>query len=107
MVMSRRVLRATLSLVASVAFAPLALCAELALNSRIDAVTVFPDAAAITRLGEVKVPAGQHVLLLRGLPAAIDPASIRIEGRTEGADTGALRIGSVDVRRVPADTAPS
>lgn len=105
--MSRRVLRATLSLVASVALAPLALSAELALSSRIDAVTVFPDAAAITRIGAVKVPAGQHVLLLRGLPAGLDPASIRIEGKTDGADSGALRIGSVDVRRVPADTAPS
>ncbi len=105
--MSRRVLRTTLSLVASVALAPLALSAELALSSRIDAVTVFPDAAAITRIGAVKVPAGQHVLLLRGLPAGLDPASIRIEGKTDGADSGALRIGSVDVRRVPADTAPS
>jgi uncharacterized protein (TIGR02231 family) len=90
--------RIALALLASVAAAPLAISAELPLASRIDAVTVFPDAAAVTRIGEVRVPAGQHVVVLRGLPATIDPASIRIEGASDGQ----LVIGSADVRRAPA-----
>lgn len=94
--------RLALVLLASVSLTLRALAADLPMPSRIDAVTVFPDAAAVTRLGEVRVPAGQHVVLLRGLPATIDPASIRIEGSGDGQ----LLIGSADIRRVAADTAP-
>lgn len=90
-------------LCASAAAAPMAFAAELPLPSRIDAVTVFPDAAAVTRVGEAKVPAGQHVLLLKGLPPTIDPASIRIEG----AGDGALTIGSADIRRVAGAVPPN
>jgi len=95
--------RLALALLATVAAAPLSLAADISLPSRIDAVTVFPDAAAVTRLGEAKLPAGQHVVLLRGLPATLDPASIRVEGHADGP----LAIGSADIRRAPADTAPS
>ncbi|MCX7323930.1 MAG: mucoidy inhibitor MuiA family protein [Hyphomicrobiales bacterium] len=95
--------RLALALLATVAAAPLSLAADISLPSRIDAVTVFPDAAAVTRLGEAKLPAGQHVVLLRGLPATLDPASIRVEGRADGP----LAIGSADIRRAPAETAPS
>ena len=94
--------RLAVALMATVASAPLALAADIQLPSRIDAVTVFPDAAAVTRLGEAKLPAGQHVVLLRGLPAALDPASIRVEGQADGP----LAIGSADIRRAPAETAP-
>ncbi len=97
------ILRLTLAVLATVASAPLSLAADIPLPSRIDAVTVFPDAAAVTRLGEAKLPAGQHVVLLRGLPATLDPASIRVEGQADGP----LAIGSADIRRAPADTAPS
>jgi uncharacterized protein (TIGR02231 family) len=94
--------RLAIALLASVSLTPLSFAADLALPSRIEAVTVFPDAAAVTRVGEVRMPAGQHVVLLRGLPAAIDPASIRIEG----AGDGQFLIGSADIRRVAADTGP-
>ena len=92
-----------LAFLASVAMVPLVHAAELSMSSRIDAVTVFPDAAAVTRVGEVRVPQGQHVVLLRGLPATIDPASIRVEGTGDGQ----LQIGSADIRRVPAETLPN
>ncbi len=88
---------------ASVAAVPLVHAADLPMPSRIDAVTVFPDAAAVTRVGEVSVPQGQHVILLRGLPATIDPGSIRVEGTGDGQ----LQIGSADIRRVPAETVPN
>ncbi len=92
-----------LAFLASVAAVPLAHAADLPMPSRIDAVTVFPDAAAVTRVGEVRVPRGQHVILLRGLPAMIDAASIRVEGTGDGQ----LQIGSADIRRMPAETAPT
>lgn len=92
-----------LALLASVAAMPLAHAADLQMTSRIDAVTVFPDAAMVTRIGDVRVPQGQHMIVLRGLPATIDPASIRVEG----AGDGQLQIGSADIRRVPADTLPN
>jgi uncharacterized protein (TIGR02231 family) len=82
------------AMVGSAAFA-----ADLTMPSRIEAVTVFPDAAVVTRVGQVRTPAGEHVLILRGLPATIDPASIRIEAAADGP----LLIGSADVRRVAAD----
>lgn len=88
---------------ASVAAATLARAADLPLDSRIEAVTVFPDAAAVTRVGEVRIPVGQHALVLKGLPAAVDPASIRVEGAGEGR----LVIGSADIRRAPASTQPT
>jgi uncharacterized protein (TIGR02231 family) len=92
-------------LLVSAAFSPAALtapvwAADLPVASRIEAVTVFPDAAAVTRLAEARLPAGEHAIILRGLPAGIDPASIRVEAQADGP----LAIGSADVRRAPAET---
>jgi uncharacterized protein (TIGR02231 family) len=84
------------------AAAPSLQAAEFSLDSRIGAVTVFPDAAQVTREGEVAVTAGQHVVWLRGLPAAIVPASIRVaaEGQRD-----ALTLGAVELARAPAEGA--
>lgn len=72
-----------------------AAAAEFRLPSRIDAVTVYPDGASITRTIRVEVPAGEHVLILDDLPLTADPASIRIAGGGEGR----LAVGSVDARQ--------
>lgn len=69
--------------------------AEIPSTSRIDAVTVFPSGAEVTRLARVRVPAGGHTLVFTDLPAAANPASIRVEGKA----SGPLQIGSVDSRR--------
>ncbi len=87
---------------ASLVFAaPALMAADLTLPSRIGAVTVFPDAAMVSRSGEIAVTAGQHVVWLRGLPAAIAPGSIRVaaEGLRDG-----LTLGAVELVREPADT---
>lgn len=76
--------------------------AEVELVSRIDRVTVFPDGAGVTRLAPLDLPAGASTLMLRGLPAAIDPASLRVTG--EGA--AALSIGAIDVKLVPGEARP-
>jgi uncharacterized protein (TIGR02231 family) len=65
-------------------------------TSRIDAVTVYPSGAELTRVGKVKLERGDHVVLFTDLPARAVGNSIRVEGKA----TGNLLIGSVDTRRV-------
>lgn len=62
--------------------------------SRVNAVTLYPDAAVIQRQITVDVPAGEHEILLADLPAALDPASLRVEGSAAEKVT----IGGVDFR---------
>ena len=81
-----------LSTIAGGAFA-----ADLDAKSRIDAVTVYPDAAAVTRLAEIDLPAGATTLIFKGLPLGVDPTSLRVEGEADGA----LLIGSVETRAAP------
>ena len=70
--------------------------AEVKGASRIDAVTVYPSGAEITRIGKVKLDLGEHTLLFADLPANAVSSSIRVEGKA----TGKLEIGSVDTRSV-------
>src|SRR5215470_2627973 len=69
--------------------------AEVKGTTRIDAVTVFPSGAEVTRLGKVRLEAGDNVILFTDLPARAIHSSIRVEGKA----TGSLEIGSVDSRR--------
>lgn len=96
-------LTAAVILVPGLAFAPgLAGAAESDLLSRIDRVTVYPDGAIVTRLGKAELLQGASQIVLRGLPASIDPASVRVEGK----GTGSFSIGAVDVRTVPGEARP-
>ena len=70
--------------------------AEVKGTSRIDAVTVYPSGAEVTRIGKVKLERGEHTLLFTDLPANAVSSSIRVEGKA----TGKLEIGSVDTRSV-------
>jgi uncharacterized protein (TIGR02231 family) len=70
--------------------------AEFKATSRIEAVTVYPAGAEVTRVGRLTIEGGEHVILFTDLPAQAVPGSIRVEGRA----TGVLQIGSVDTRRV-------
>ena len=72
-----------------------AAAAEFRPPSRIDAVTVFPDGAGITRRFAVNLPAGEHTLILDDLPLAADAGSLRVAGSGEGT----LTVGSVDARQ--------
>lgn len=87
---------------ALILFPTLASAADIDLSSRIDRVTVYPDGAVVTRLGKAELTEGASQIVLRGLPASIDPASIRVEGK----GTGAFSLGAVDVRIVPGDVKP-
>ncbi len=70
--------------------------ADVKVPTRIDAVTVFPSGAEITRAGETTLTAGEHVLIIEDLPAGIDGDSIRVEGEL----TGAVEIGSIDTKQI-------
>ncbi len=93
----RNGLAAALSLMALIAAAP-SLAAQIDVESRIDRITVYPDAAQASRIAEVELPAGAHSLTLRGLPINLDPDSLRVEGAGEGR----IAIGSVETRVAPA-----
>ena len=67
------------------------------LASAIERVTVFADAAVVTRRAPVDLSAGASSLVLRGLPGTLDPASIRVEG--EGTDKLCDRRESTCARR--------
>lgn len=74
-----------------------AFAATLPAPTRIDAVTVFPQGAEVSRLATVKLPAGTTTLLLEDLPGEADPQSIRVEG----AGGEGIEITSVDTRVMP------
>lgn len=68
--------------------------AEVQATSSISAVTVFPEGAEISRSAKVTMEPGEHVIVLRDLPAGLVADSIRVQGEA----TGNLVIGSVDSR---------
>jgi uncharacterized protein (TIGR02231 family) len=70
--------------------------AEVEAVSRVDAVTVFPAGAEVTRVAKVRIEKGEHTLVFQDLPATALQSSIRVEGSS----TGKLEIGSVDTRRL-------
>lgn len=63
-------------------------------GSHIDAVTVFPRGAEVTRNLSLALPAGENRLIVNDLPGRIDASSLRVEARS----AAGLAIGSVDVR---------
>ncbi|MBV8837058.1 MAG: mucoidy inhibitor MuiA family protein [Alphaproteobacteria bacterium] len=70
------------------------LAGDIDVRSAIDAVTVYPDGATVTRMVTVDLPAGDSTLIARDFPPGLDPSSLRVEG--EGA--GAITIGAIDAR---------
>src|SRR5262249_33195643 len=74
-------MRIALALLVLPAFFSAAHAAEVKGTTRIDAVTVFPSGAEITRVGKVKLERGDHVILFTDLPARAIHSSIRVEGK--------------------------
>jgi uncharacterized protein (TIGR02231 family) len=71
-----------------------ALAGELDVRSAIDAVTVYPDGATVTRTIGVDLPQGNTTLIARDFPPGLDVSSLRVEG-----ESGArLTIGAIDAR---------
>jgi uncharacterized protein (TIGR02231 family) len=89
----RRQLLSFVSVVAVIAATP-AFAAEIGTASQIDAVTVYPDSAMITRVIRLDLPAGDSTLLAQDFPLTLDPSSLRVEG--EGG--ARIVIGAVEAR---------
>ncbi len=89
----RHQLLAFVATIAIVAAVP-AMAAEIDASSQIDAVTVYPDGATVTRVIRLDLPAGDSTLLAHDFPLSLDPSSLRVEG--EGG--ARLVIGAVDAR---------
>ncbi|MFG3595708.1 mucoidy inhibitor MuiA family protein [Bradyrhizobium sp. RDI18] len=67
---------------------------DIAASSAVDAVTVYPDGASVTRLVTLDLPAGENSAVLKDLPLTLDPTSLRVEG-----EAGAkLTIGAIDAK---------
>ncbi|QOZ28642.1 mucoidy inhibitor MuiA family protein [Bradyrhizobium sp. CCBAU 51753] len=83
----------SLALVTALVAGPLQ-AADLDAASQVDAVTVYPDGASVTRVITLDLPAGDNTLVARDFPVGLDPSSLRVEG-----DAGArLTIGAIDAR---------
>ncbi len=70
--------------------------AEIAAPSTVEAVTVYPDGATVTRTLKVELPAGASSVLATDFPAGLDPSSLRVAGQ----GGAAIQIGGVDSRLV-------
>ncbi|MFO1107572.1 MAG: mucoidy inhibitor MuiA family protein [Bradyrhizobium sp.] len=82
-----------LVLLAALAVTP-AGAADLDVSSAVDAVTVYPDGATVTRVIALDLPAGDNTLVAKDFPLTLDASSLRVEG-----DAGAkLTIGAIDTR---------
>jgi uncharacterized protein (TIGR02231 family) len=82
-----------LVLVAAMA-ATTARSADLEATSAVDAVTVYPDGASVTRAVTIELSGGEDTLVLKDFPLALDPSSLRVEGEADGR----LTIGAVDTK---------
>jgi uncharacterized protein (TIGR02231 family) len=83
----------SLVVVAALATAP-ARAADLDASSAVDAVTVYPDGASVTRVITLDLPAGDNSAVLKDFPLTLDPSSLRVEG-----EAGAkLTIGAIDAK---------
>ncbi|HEX9470668.1 MAG TPA: mucoidy inhibitor MuiA family protein, partial [Bradyrhizobium sp.] len=85
----------TTSLVVFAALAAMqAKAANIDATSAVDAVTVYPDGASVTRAINVDVPPGDNTVVLKDFPLTLDPTSLRVEGEADAK----LTIGAVDTR---------
>ncbi|MGJ4895110.1 mucoidy inhibitor MuiA family protein [Bradyrhizobium oligotrophicum] len=83
----------TLVLGASLAAAP-GHAANLDATSTVDAVTVYPDGATVTRVISLDLPTGDTTAIAKDFPLGLDASSLRVEG-----EAGAkLVIGTVDAK---------
>ena len=83
----------SLVLVTNLATAP-SRAADLDVNSAVDAVTVYPDGASVTRVIAVDVPAGDNTVVLKDFPLTLDASSLRVEGEADAR----LTLGAVDTK---------
>jgi uncharacterized protein (TIGR02231 family) len=73
--------------------------AELEVASKIESVSLSPDAATVTRVAELDLNPGDVTLIFKNLPFSLDPASLRLTGSAQEKIT----IGTLEARVSPGD----
>src|SRR6185437_11046016 len=84
----------TTSLVLAALAAAPARAANLEASSSVDAVTVYPDGASVTRVIAVDLAAGDNTVVVNDFPLGLDRASLRVEGEADAK----LAIGAIDAK---------
>ena len=84
---------AVIAALAALAAMP-AQAADIDATSTVDAVTVYPDGASVTRVITLDVPGGDNTLVAKDFPLTLDPSSLRVEGEA----ATKLTIGAIDTR---------
>jgi len=84
-----------LLLSAAAPFTGATLAAEFTPESRVVEVTVYRQAALVTRETRLTLPPGSHRIILSGLPSVADPDSVRVNGT----GSAGIEIGGVEVQR--------
>jgi len=94
MTIRARCLATTALAVVSLSAASPSWAADLEAASTVDAVTVYPDGANVTRVITLDLPEGESALTAKDFPLGLDVSSLRVEG-----DAAAkLVIGAVDAK---------
>lgn len=68
---------------------------DVIVETAVSRVTVYPDRARVTAVGQTTVDVGHHRLLIDGLPLLLEQDSVRVTGQ----GSAHVRIQSVDVTR--------
>jgi uncharacterized protein (TIGR02231 family) len=93
-IVANRLVTASLAVLTALA-AMQAKAADMEATSAVDAVTVYPDGASVTRAITVDIASGDNTLVIKDFPLTLDPSSLRVEG-----EAGArLTIGAIDTRQ--------
>jgi uncharacterized protein (TIGR02231 family) len=92
-IVANSLVASSLVLVATLAAAS-AQASDLDVTSVVDAVTVYPDGASVTRVIALDLPAGANTLVAADFPLLLDPSSLRVEGEAGSK----LTIGATDAR---------
>lgn len=75
---------------------------DVMVETKVQRVTVYPDRARVTAVGECQLEPGTHRLLVDELPLVLEQESVRVSGQ----GTARVRIQSVDVTRQFYEEAP-
>ncbi len=86
------------SLLLGLSMAASALAAPQAVDSRIDAVTVYSSGATVTRTTSVSLNAGETVLRFSGLSSEMDRRRVQVELLGDGVRLGQIKFSDVQQR---------
>ena len=81
--------------------------ADVAASSAVDAVTVYPDGASVTRIISLDLPAGENSAVLKDFPLTLDPSSLPLLGMTGAAGPPVLYSRSTSSSRYVYPSSPA